>query len=157
MLKHACLFVFLLTATAVGAQDIGSIEVAGRNKYSGSIQGFSMSMETPTDATSGLATGKRKHDPIIIHKEVDAGSNIFYSAVTSNEVFKTVKIVLKNKVTITLTNAIVSKLTLVDGTANANMKVQDAVALDEISFTYQKIEITWENSKTSFNDDWNAR
>jgi type VI secretion system Hcp family effector len=156
MLKHTFLFLFLLTAAAAGAQDIGSIEVNGRAKYTGSIQGFSMSVETPVDASGGAA-GKRKHDPIIIHKEVDAGSNIFYSAVTSNEVFKTVRIVLKNKVTITLTNAVISKLTLIDGTTNANMKVQDAVALDEISFTYQKITITWENSKTSFNDDWDAR
>lgn len=134
-----------------------------RAAYKDKIPGlyFSGGVASPRDATTGQATGKRRHEPIVMRKKVGTQSPLIIKALTSNEVLKTVKFEFVNtsgdgKETIfykiTLTNATVSshKMVLPDV-----LSVQTNLELfEEISFTFQKIEWSHEQAKTITTDDW---
>jgi type VI secretion system secreted protein Hcp len=63
----------------------------GKGKGSDGIEisEFSFGVEAPRDSQSGLPTGQRKHNPIVITREVDAASPLLFQALCTNEVFKT--------------------------------------------------------------------
>jgi type VI secretion system secreted protein Hcp len=81
--------------------------------------GFNYAIQTPHDAASGLPTGKRQHNSIVITKEVDSASPLIYHALATNETFPSAKlsfvrpdsngkeVVFK---TVELTNATISKI-----------------------------------------------
>ena len=48
------------------------------------------------NAASGMASGKRQHKPITIVREVDAASPLIWSALVSNEGFKTITVECAN-------------------------------------------------------------
>ena len=97
------------------------------------IQGFELQGEVPVDANKpGAASGKRTHKPIIITKEMDGASPQLLNAHYTNETLESVIIQTvddQNKSTrrITLTNALISD-------------IKKNGALEDISFTYEKIE-----------------
>jgi type VI secretion system secreted protein Hcp len=114
--------------------------------------GLSHAIISPRDAASGLPTGKRMHKPFVITKELDKSSPKLLTALVSNENLTTVTFTLTRKnadgttapyMTVKLTNANVSSRA---ETGN----------LEEISFTYQKIEWTWVDGGISAVDDWAA-
>jgi type VI secretion system secreted protein Hcp len=78
---------------------------------------FEYGVESQFDAASGLPTGKRTHKPITITREVDQASPKLWSALCTNEVFKSVVLQFNKPSTggkevvaerITLTNAVIS-------------------------------------------------
>jgi type VI secretion system Hcp family effector len=96
------------------------------------LSSFEMSSEVPVDAKSGKPTAARQHNPIHITKETDAASPLLLNAHFTNETFESVIIQTvddQNKTTrrITLTNALISD-------------IKKNGALEDISFTYEKIE-----------------
>ena len=109
--------------------------------------------ETPSrDAASGMATGKRQHGSITIIKEIDRASPMFYQAMSSNEVLTRVSIVFlagsskteKAAQKIDLSDAVITNITKVGGG-------------ERITFTYQKIEVTFMNGNKSAQDAWDAK
>ncbi len=46
---------------------------------------FESSMESAREAASGLATGRRQHDPIIVHKRIDKATPLLSKALVNNE------------------------------------------------------------------------
>jgi type VI secretion system Hcp family effector len=81
------------TSTVKGHEgwlDIESVDVGGL--------AFSVENEAALrrDAASGLPSGKRQHKPITIVREVDAASPLLWSALVSNEGFKTITVECAN-------------------------------------------------------------
>jgi len=131
------------------------------------IAGIRFFAETvsPRDTATGQASGRRQHKPITITKEWDAASPQLFSALVTNEVltsvlFEFVKTDAQGQEfvyhTIKLTDGgvsdIKSYLDLTDTTGDA----YDAHELEDVSFTFRKIEIENKEGKTVAVDDWHV-
>jgi type VI secretion system secreted protein Hcp len=46
---------------------------------------YESSTKSPREASSGLATGRRQHDPILIHKRIDKATPLIAKALVNNE------------------------------------------------------------------------
>lgn len=139
----------------------GSVTQKGRE---GSIAVYSYNLEiiSPRDAASGLPTGKRQHRPIHITKEIDKSTPLLFSVLVNNESLTEVIIKFfapiatgteKQIYTVKLTNANIASFT-----QNMELNKTDPGSklpvLEEISFTYEKIEITWEDGVITASDNW---
>jgi type VI secretion system secreted protein Hcp len=125
--------------------------------------GFSYGLAIPRDATSGQATGKRMHRPVVFTKEWGAASPQFYAAAFTNELLTSVVFefyataangiqVLDHK--ITLTNAIIVESDQSLLLPQSGGPVIDSRDLHVVSFTFQKIEITSHTGGTTATDSW---
>ncbi len=133
----------------------GSVTQKGRE---GAIMVIAVSHEivSPRDAASGLPTGKRMHKPFVITKEIDKSTPVLYRALASNENLSsaeftfvdTVKGVETPVYTVKLTNANIASIRLIEGA--------DGKLVQEVTFTYQKIEWTWIPDGIIAMDDWEA-
>ncbi len=126
------------------------------------VVGFNYEVVSPRDAATGQATGKRQFSPITFTKEWGAASPQLLQALYSNETLKTVTFEFyrldasgKEYVyqAVTLTNANVAKINKEGGNLPSGKSV-DTYELETISLTFQKIEITDSQGKTSAIDDW---
>jgi len=128
-----------------------------------SVIKFSSAVVSPTDAASGLPTGKRQHKAIEFVKELNnAASPQFFQALTQNETLKTVlfEFVATTPAgeevvsyTIKLTNArVTSSEVLLDRTERG--KPFDAHELQRVTLTFEKIEHEDKQAKLVANDDW---
>ncbi|MEP7126014.1 MAG: type VI secretion system tube protein TssD [Byssovorax sp.] len=144
----------------------GSVTQKGReNKIM--VIAVSHEIISPRDAASGLPTGKRMHKPFVITKELDKSSPLLYSALTMNEnisewelQFWTPQLRATGGVgtevqhfTVKLTNANIASIAF----RMANNKHPDLMKFaeyEEVAFTYQKIEWTWNDGGITAGDDW---
>jgi type VI secretion system secreted protein Hcp len=163
----------LLIAAAVAASASASaaysflVTVTGQKtgKFKGPLEGkipavaFSYSVRSPRDPASGQATGKRQHSPIAFTKTWDATSPQFFNSIVSNENLSSVlfefsqpdaKGVSQVYQTIKLTNASVSGFTRRAGASSGPTDLED------VSLTFQKIEITHVEGGITAVDDWNS-
>ena len=128
------------------------------------VMAFEHEVQTPIDPASGLPTGKRIHRPFTITKEIDKSSPLLYSALVNNETFTVWELqcfaakssgVEVNTYTVALTNA-----RIIDITSNMmNNKIPENAKMplmEEVSFTYQKIQWTWVNGGITSSDDWES-
>jgi type VI secretion system secreted protein Hcp len=131
---------------------VATVSVTGTKQGSFSqspiqVTGFSHEIISPRDPASGLATGKRQHQPIVLTKQLDATTPLFLSALVTNEILTNVTIGLseggQQVATVVLTNASIS-----DYTAHGTT--------EKWSFTYQKITWTWLNGGITATDDWES-
>jgi len=125
----------------------------------------SYEVTSPRDIATGQASGKRQHGAVLVVKDLGAASPQLLQALAQNEILKSVLIEFfrtgqsgQEEVTevVRLTDATVSKMrmTVSDGTSGDGPAGR---LLDEVSFTFRKIEITHPAAKTTFNDDWVTR
>jgi type VI secretion system secreted protein Hcp len=129
------------------------------------VHAFRNEIDSPRDPASGLPTGKRIHKPIRILKEVDKTSPQLWSVLVENEnltrwVLKfwapSAKGVEQQTYTVELTNASIASIKeyMEDNEEPAKASLP---LLEEITFTYQKIEWTWMLGTTvSAADDWES-
>ena len=119
----------------------------------------------PRDISTGQASGKRQHGAVLVVKDWGAASPQLLQALAQNEILKSVLIEFfrtgqggQEEVTevVRLSDATVSKMrmTVSDGTSGDGPAGR---LLDEVSFTFRKIEITHPAAKSTFNDDWVTR
>ena len=111
----------------------------------------------PHDPASGLASGRCMHKSFVITKPVDRSSPLLYNALAQNETivqgelqFIAPASALPSPFyTVRLTNALISDIefSFSDGT-NANP------AVENVSFTYQKIEWVWNDGNIEATDTW---
>lgn len=141
----------------------GGVTQKGRE---GSIQVQYMQSEiiSPRDAASGLPTGKRQHKPFVLRKSLDQSTPMLISALVNNEVLTewTLKF-WKPSVTGAETQHFTIKLTNAN-IASYNLYHPDSMdtgaggtapdSLEELSFTYQKIQWTWVANGNFAQDDW---
>ena len=120
------------------------------------VLSYSHSIISPRDAASGLPTGKRQHNPIVITKEIDKSTPLLYSILVNNENLLhwklelwqlTTKGTYQMYFTIELQNANIQQIT----TKGSNFG-----ATEQVSFTYQKILWTWVDGGITAEDDWEA-
>lgn len=109
---------------------------------SSSLRGFSAATLSPRDPASGLPTGKRLHKPIVITKELDSASPRLAQALRTNEILRTVKIVVTQEEpgkhhprrTIVLTNARITGINRV--LLHSTNRPGEALALE-----FEKVEM----------------
>ena len=125
--------------------------------------GFSFSEMSPRDLNSGMASGHRVHTPIKITKGIDIASPKLLQALVSNETLKTVTLEfwgpsqmtasgMGSEVkyyTVKLTNASITAFNQTDGTFLPENDQKTEKALEELTLTYQKIEITSTDGSSS--------
>jgi len=131
------------------------------------ITGFIQEVTSPRDAASGMASGRRMYQPVILLKKSGASSPQFFQAITTNEILK--KIVIDfyradatgaeiNYYTVTLENVVVSGYKQFIGPLdNEKFNPADNILYDEIKFTFQKITIEEKTAQTTATDEWNQR
>lgn len=116
-------------------------------------QRFYYEIVSPRDVATGQASGKRQHKPVQIVKAWDASSPQFFHALVNNEVLKSVTIDFvageETWYTVRLLNVIVSDIHQFYG----DPKDASAQPMEEVSFTFQKIEIENRTAKTSATDE----
>jgi type VI secretion system secreted protein Hcp len=141
----------------------GSVTQKGRE---GKIMVIAVTHEIvcPRDPASGHPTGKRMHKPFSISKEIDRSSPLLESALCNNENIVTWRLdfwtpgrdgLEKQNYTVKLTNATVSSIATKMAN-NKNPKLVGFAPYEEIAFTYQKIEWTWNEGGIMAADDWEA-
>lgn len=151
---HAALNAYLNLKGQKQGSIKGGVIKSGRE---GTIEVLSVSHEivSPRDPATGQATGRRTHKPFIIHKKIDKSSPLLSKALVNNENISTWELDFYQPAskggealayTIKLTNANVASIRLITD-ANGNLT-------EEVSFTYQKIEWTWNDGKIMADDDW---
>jgi type VI secretion system secreted protein Hcp len=121
------------------------------SNHKGEIQvsGFSWGMASPTDVTSGAASGRRQHKPLRIFKTIDGGTSPLCSALVQNQVVKVLTLTARKSsgasvslpfLVIKLENGRIAKL---------DMEIPDPsvagspTGREIIEVTYQKIEVTY--------------
>jgi type VI secretion system secreted protein Hcp len=122
-------------------------------------------VETPRDQATGQPTGKRKYTPIKVVKRIDKASPLIISACATNEsIDGTFKFFRPNPkgdgtteqfFTVKITNGnIASVKQMLHDTLDAQFK--HYAPLEEVTFTFQKIEWTYTNGGITAADDWQA-
>jgi type VI secretion system secreted protein Hcp len=110
------------------------------------ILSFDMAIEAPRDASSGLATGKRQHKPLVITKEVDTASPKLLQAKATNEVFTSFVLVepeagvAGGTITATLTNARISAVTPIVPDAH-HPGLDKTRKYESISVTFDRLDV----------------
>ena len=117
---------------------------------------FHYSVASPRDSGSGMATGKRTHQPVSFVKAWGAASPQLFQAMTTNESMKSVlfEFVRTNNDgeeyifhKIRLSNARVTEI-------EQYVEPGDGDPLEKISFAFQRIELENVDGKTMATDDW---
>ena len=128
------------------------------------VEAFKHVVTVPTDPQSGQPTGQRVHKPVIVTKVYDKASPLLYTALTTGERLTKVTIkwfwtspegVQEHYFTHELTDAVIVDIT------SYMYNCQDPgmasfTHLEDVSFTYRKIDWTHEVSGTSGSDDWRS-
>jgi type VI secretion system secreted protein Hcp len=126
---------------------------------------FAYGVTVPHDIATGQASGKRQHQPVVFTKEWGASSPQFYVSAFTNEVLTSVVLnffvtrangVQQLDHTVKLTNAIIVSVQQSLHLPQQGGPVIDSRELEEISFTFQKIDITSISGGTEAVDDWNV-
>jgi type VI secretion system secreted protein Hcp len=143
-----------------------AIDGAKQGLFPGSQAGiaglrYSYILKSPRDVASGQATGKRQHAPVVFTKSVGLSSPQIFQALATNEALKSVVVNLPGSVSatgvelpgyrITLTNAAVVEVKQYTETVNGR-----ATVLEDVSFTFQRIEVEDPATKSVAMDDWMA-
>jgi len=137
------------------------------NKDSIQVVGYSHEIIVPRNAQSGMATGQRMHKPLIVTKELDPSTPLFYNMLCNNENLTSVTVKfytaqLKsasgvsssvNHYTIKVTNAHICTIEAVMA-EDSHAETTKGEETEKISFTYEKIEWTWNDGGISATDDW---
>jgi type VI secretion system secreted protein Hcp len=118
---------------------------------------FDYEITSPRDPASGLPTGKRQHKPVTITKRLGAATPQLFQALVTNEVLKSVKIEFE-KISSSGKEYVYHRITLTDATISDihQHAAADTRELEEVSFTFHKIEIENVDGKTIAIDDWSS-
>jgi len=135
-------------------------------QHAGQIVGlqFLFQLTAPHDAGTGRASGRRQYAPVVFTKMWDASSPQLVEAAATGEVFPLVEFDFvrtasdgKESVyeTIKLTDAMISGIKRYIGFPDAG-ESPDQRHLEDVSLTFQKIEVSNNEAKTIAMDDWTA-
>jgi type VI secretion system secreted protein Hcp len=126
---------------------------------------YSMAVTSPRDVATGQASGKRRYQPLSIVHPIGPSSPQLFNAVVSNEVLKTVKLTLSRATpdgrsatsfTITLMNATVASLRHLTLDSTSPSYAAAPVVVEEVTFSFAKIEMTAPGAGTVGTDSWNS-
>jgi type VI secretion system secreted protein Hcp len=134
------------------------------------VLSFTSEVQSPRDIATGQPSGKRQWRPIKITKEWGAASPQGLVSCSTNEVlpevtfeftktnadgaeyvYQTVKL---TDATLCAINRFTGGNDVEGGTSSRHTAALDTMELEEWNFTFRKIEVTDNDGKTSFSDDW---
>ena len=116
---------------------------------------------SPRNAASGLPTGKHQHRQFVITKELDKSSPLLYTMLVTNENLvdwdlqfwqTAVTGTEVNHYTVKLTNANITSIEF-RMPNNKDPQVMKLAEYEEVAFTYQKIQWTWNEGGITASDD----
>ena len=135
---------------------------APKRKVVRCVVGAEGDVSIPRDPQSGLATGKRVHNPLTITKTFDKASPLLFQALCSGEHMKKVEIkfyridstgVEEHYYTVTLEDAII--VSIQPHMPNClDPASQPFSHMEDVSFTYRKAIWRWEPDGVEAEDDW---
>lgn len=140
-----------------------------REAWKDKIAGLSLDYQvtSPRDPSTGQASGKRQHQPVSFTKEWGASTPQFIQALCTNEVLKSVLFEFVHTTpegaeevyhTVKLVNATVSNIRQYVGSTTFKEPTarvaHDTHELEDISLTFQRIEIENKTGSTMVTDDW---
>lgn len=142
----------------------GSVTQAGRED-SILVIGFSHEVDSPRDAASGLPTGKRQHNPLIVTKEIDKSTPLLMKALVENENLTDVSLWFWEPsrsgkeilyYTIDLQNARIVNIQqeMLNNRYPENMRHKER---EHVSFVYQKIVWTYQDGGITSEDTWEEK
>ncbi len=115
------------------------------------VESFGHELVSPRDASSGMPTGQRRHEPVVITKYIDKSSPLLYQALVQQDVLDEVTLQFyrinaesqeEQYFQVTLEDAII-------------VSIQPSyVHMEEVSFVYQKITWTWAEDGISTWANW---
>lgn len=123
---------------------------------------FLLSLAAPRDQATGQASGKRQYSPVVITKDWDAASPQILTAAATNEVLVLVEFEFTKPTPdgresvfeiVKLTNATIVAAKQYIGFPDTG-EPPNPRNLEDVSFTFQKIEVTNNEGRTTFVDDW---
>jgi type VI secretion system secreted protein Hcp len=126
---------------------------------------FNYEIKSPRDVATGQASGKRQHSAITITKEWGAASPQLFQAIVKDEIFTEVlfEFVKTNPngeksvyYTIKLIGGSISDYKAYVGTAKLG-ESSDTYDLEDVSFTFEKIELVVKDEKTAGSDSWTGK
>lgn len=154
---------YLSVKGAKQGQIKGSVTQKGREGQI-AVYEFHHEVMSPRDASSGMATGKRVHKPLMVTKEIDKSTPLLLTALTTNEILSEVILrfyapaangVEAQVYTIKLTNANIASIAD-DMSLNKVEPGLKLPVLETITFIYQKIEWTWVDGNVMASDNWSS-
>ena len=173
-LTGLCLGTMLLGISAAQAAPDFTVTIVGQkqgtlgesNTPRGVIEGlkYQYSVASPRDPQSGLPNGKRQQMPVTFEKEWDSSTPQLYQALVTNENLKSVTFRFfkagadgreEAVFIVKLTNASISAIHQ-HGSDQTTGVVFNEKPLEDISLTFQKIEITYVPTGFTAGDDWEA-
>ena len=154
-----------------------------REKHKDKIPGISFhyNVASPRDSASGMASGKRVHQPVSFVKRWGPATPQLFQALCTQEALTSVLFEFVDTDaqgeeyvfhTVTLTNAVVTEIDqYLDGGRHGEAPGErqggrpgerrgappDAHELERISLTFQRIEIENRDGRTMATDDWHQR
>lgn len=141
----------------------GSVTQKGREGWIECFA-FEHKVHSPRDPASGLPTGKRVHSPLKIIKPIDKSTPLLMNVLVNNENIPELELQFfapsaagaeTNFYKITLTNANISEVKPYM-LMNRNPEYMRYPEMEEVSFTYQKVEWTFVKGGITAMDDWEA-
>lgn len=133
---------------------------AGKERQ-GSIEllGYEHSVITAREAGSGLATGRRQYQPLLIRKRIDKASPLLMKALSQNQVVEaelrfyrpnpTGDGTTEHYYTIKLTNA---RIASVEHASDAS-----SPPMEEVTFVFHTIQWTYTNGGVTHEDTWDSQ
>ena len=172
-----------VSAEALAAGRLGFVSVVGakQGKFKGEgVQGphkdhiallsFAFEMKSPRDLVTGQSSGKRQYSPVCFMKEAGGSTPQFFQATLGNEVLKEVTFEFTRTnaqgaeyvyQTVKLTDATIGSFKRFTGHPNqgstpthAALTVDD-IQLEEICFSFKRIDVEDKDAKTMAYDVWN--
>lgn len=131
---------------------IPGVEGTAKGEWAGwiPIESVTFTSEAARDAASGLASGKRVHQPFVITKQVDSASPKLFEAASHGGHFATVQVAYVNAEGQVIKRAELSDVMLQARKAGTG----GGHEMEEIQFAFQKIVFQSKEGKTMATDDW---
>lgn len=156
LIQHAAAFAMASPITQYQLTLSDSLGSFSNTKFTGVA--FQCEVISPRDPSTGLATGRRQHKPMVFTAEVGGNSPLLFQALVQNSQLPAVQFDMlgpDNRAvqTFKLTNAALAgyRQFVSDGSVGVKGHLYD-----ELSFTFQKVEFTNLISRTTAIDDWSS-
>lgn len=130
----------------------------GTNKIA--VSGYEMDLETPREASSGGATGRRQYSPILFQKAAGAASIQFFKGLVTNESLSSVTFEVYEPSSTGGGNSVLSYKIVLSNARVAGFKqsfVEGQKGLvDSIKIVFNSIVLTYGNGGVTATDNWST-
>jgi len=119
---------------------------------------------SPRDEATGGPTGKRRHRPLVVTKELDKSSPLLQNVLVNNENIETLELKFwrpsatgqeQQHFTIELKNANIAGIKFVMEN-NKHPDLMRFAEYEQVSFTYEHVIWTWTDGGITAEDNWQA-